>query len=89
MSTNVDKDQVFEFLRVASLDPTNQEALREAYWMIIYIFLMKYQGIDISESFQSGGKIRNMLKDIDARSFNFNGGFLEKTVSQTSINYGL
>lgn len=51
MSTNVDKDQVFEFLRVASLNPTNQEALREAYWMIVYIFLMKTQGIDISESF--------------------------------------
>jgi hypothetical protein len=42
---------------------------------------MKTQAIDISESFSSGGKVRNMLKDIDVRSFNFNGGFLEKTVS--------
>ena len=41
MATNVDKDQVFEFLRVASLDPTNTEAMREAYWMIVYIFLAK------------------------------------------------
>ena len=41
MSKNVDKDQVFEFLRVASLDPTNPAALREAYWVIWYIFLQK------------------------------------------------
>jgi hypothetical protein len=43
MSKNVDKDQVFEFLRVASLDPTNYAALREAYWVIWYIYLQKTQ----------------------------------------------
>ncbi len=51
MALNVDKDQVFEFLRVASLDPANTEAMRDAYWMIMYIFLAKTQFIDISESF--------------------------------------
>jgi hypothetical protein len=65
MSKNVDKDQVFEFLRVASLDPTNEDALREAYWMIIYIFLQKYLAIDISESFIKDSKTMHMLRDID------------------------
>ena len=50
--------------------------MREAYWMIMYIFLSKNYGIDISESFQKGGKIRNMLKDVDHRNFKFENGFL-------------
>jgi hypothetical protein len=41
---------VFEFLRVASLENQNIEALKEAYWIIVYIFLKKTMGIDISES---------------------------------------
>ena len=41
MSQNVDKNHVFEFLRVASLDPNNVEASREAYWMVVYIYLQK------------------------------------------------
>lgn len=77
MAQNVGKDQVFEFLRVASLDKTNDEAMREAYWIIMYIFLSKYQGIDISDSFQKGTKVRGMLNDIDVRSFKFSNGFLE------------
>ena len=51
ISQNVDKNQVFEFLRVASLDQNNLVARREAYWMIVFIFLKKHLGIDISESF--------------------------------------
>ena len=51
MSQNVDKNHVFEFIRVASLDPSNVEASREAYWMVVYIYLQKQLGIDISESF--------------------------------------
>jgi hypothetical protein len=39
MAQNVDKNHVFEFLRVASLDPTNVEASREAYWMVVFIYL--------------------------------------------------
>jgi len=41
MSQNVDKNHVFEFLRVASLDPNNIEASREAYWMVVYIYLQR------------------------------------------------
>ena len=68
MSQNVDKNQVFEFLRVASLDQNNLEARREAYWMIVFIFLQKQLGIDISESFsQSNKKVMHMLKDVDLR----------------------
>jgi hypothetical protein len=50
MAKNVDKNQVFEFLRVASLDNQNLEARKDAYWIIMYIFLKKTMGIDISES---------------------------------------
>lgn len=61
---------------MASLDPSNNAVMREAYWMVMYIFLAKTQAIDISESFQKGGKVRSMLKDIDVRRFNFTDGFL-------------
>lgn len=46
--------------------------------MIMYIFLSKYYGIDISESFQKGGTIRNMLKDVEVRNFRFESGFLHR-----------
>ena len=66
MSQNVDKNQVFEFLRVASLDQNNLEARREAYWMVVFIFLKKTLGIDISESFtDSNNKAKHMLKDVN------------------------
>ena len=78
MSQNVDKNQVFEFLRVASLDQNNLDARREAYWMIIFIFLQKQLGIDISESFiESNNKVHHMLKDVNLNLFTFNQGFLE------------
>lgn len=66
MSQNVDKNQVFEFLRVASLDQNNLVARREAYWMIVFIFLKKQMGVDISESFSlSNKKVENMLQDVN------------------------
>jgi len=69
---------VFEFLRVASLDQNNLDARREAYWMIVFIFLKKLMGIDISESFsQSNNKVNHMLKDVNLNQFGFNQGFLE------------
>lgn len=44
------------------------EARREAYWMIVFIFMQKQLGIDISESFsQSNKKVMHMLKDVDLR----------------------
>ena len=66
MSQNVDKNQVFEFLRVASLDQNNLEARREAYWMIVFIYLKKQLGIDISDSFSvSNKKVHHMLQDVN------------------------
>ena len=63
MAQNVDKNQLFEFLRMASLDNQNAEARRDAYWMIMYIYLQKQVGIDISESLPM--KTRHMLRDCD------------------------
>ena len=78
MSQNVDKNQVFEFLRVASLDQNNLVARREAYWMITFIFLKKQLGIDISQSFTAtNNKVHHMLKDVNLNNFVFNQGFLE------------
>jgi hypothetical protein len=51
MSVNVSKDQVFEFLRVASREQSNLEAMREAYWIVMFIYLQKLYGLDIAESF--------------------------------------
>ena len=75
---------MFEFLRVASLDNQNLEARKDAYWIVVYIFLKKNLGIDISESLvetkvttdAEGGqkrstKIAQMLKDVDVRMFSF------------------
>jgi len=44
---------------VASQDPDNKESLREAYWIIVFIYLRKI-GWDISESF-SNEKTKQML----------------------------
>ena len=64
MRKNVTKSQVFEFLRVASLDnTTDSDSKKEAYWMITYLFLMKHQGVDISDSLQL--RTANLLKDIN------------------------
>lgn len=90
MAKNVDKNQVFEFLRVASLDNQNLEARKDAYWIVVYIFLKKNLGIDISESLvetkattnsdsctKGSPKLALMLKDVDVRMFSFSQGFLE------------
>ena len=59
------------------MDLNNFEARKDAYWMIVYIYLKKTMGIDIRESFSQSGKVNQMLDDIDLRQFNFSGGFLE------------
>ena len=69
---------------MASLDNQNLEARKDAYWIVVYIFLKKNLGIDISESLvetkvttdAEGGqkrstKIAQMLKDVDVRMFSF------------------
>ena len=61
MSKNVDKNHVFEFLRVSSLDPNNVEAAREAYWMVVFIYLQRTLSIDISESFAANAGKSNKL----------------------------
>ena len=98
MAKNVDKNQVFEFLRVASLENQNIEALKEAYWIIVYIFLKKTMGVDISESLREkqsdseGGvttsnRISLMLKDVDIKQFSFDQGFLECNSKKVSLSF--
>ena len=60
LSQNVDDSQVFEFLRISSQEQHNVEALTEAYWIIVYIYLKK-QGWDISESIIKNEKTKHML----------------------------
>ena len=50
MSHNVDKNELFDFINIASLS-TQIEAQREAYWIIAFIFLKKNLKIDIAETF--------------------------------------
>lgn len=76
-------------MRVASLDTQNAEARIEAYWMIVYIYLMKTMNIDISESLiettqldsegtlSTSTKTSLMLKDVNVSLFKFDQGFLE------------
>jgi hypothetical protein len=79
---------VFEFLRLQSIDFNNLEARRDAYWMIVYIYFKKTQGIDIQESFSHSGKVSQMLSEIDCKQFEFASGFLEfngKKIDLTSF----
>lgn len=85
MSQNVDKNHVFEFLRIASLDPSNTESLREAYWIIVYIYLKKFMGEDTLESFKTG-KTKELLKSINIYDFNFSQGFLESVSTNKRID---
>lgn len=80
---------MFEFLRVASLDNQNADARKEAYWIIVYIYLKKNQGIDISESLvhEQSSKVSQMLKDVDLRQFTFEQGFLECNGKKVSRLY--
>lgn len=70
---------VFEFLRIAASEPDNKEAMRESYWIIVYIYLRKIAW-DISESFLQE-KTKSMLQSVNPLDFSFNQGFLvhEKT----------
>ena len=75
LSANVDNKAVFDFLKLAADDPT-PETRREAYWMIIFIYLKK-GGIDISQSFEKD-RSREMLQTMNVFDYNFDHGFLEK-----------
>ena len=79
MSHNVDKNEVFEFLRIASLDVHNLEAQTEAYWIIVYMFVKKTLKIDIVEAFKTttvNSKMSAMLDEVDLNAFDFQHGFL-------------
>jgi len=46
--------------------------------MIVFIYLKKQLGIDISDSFSmSNKKVHHMLQDVNLNQFVFNQGFLE------------
>jgi hypothetical protein len=75
LSKNVDSSNVFEFLRLAANDSSNKETEYEAYWMIVYIFLKRVCGIDISSSFNSH-KSKKMLQEINLLEYNFHEGNL-------------
>jgi len=85
LSKNVDKNHVFEFLKLASQDPSNKESLREAYWIIVYIYLKKFMGEDTLESFTSL-KTKDLLRSINIWDFNFSQGFLERVSSGKKID---
>lgn len=60
----MDSCNVFEFLELATNNSADRDTQVEAYWMIIYIFLKRTVGIDISESFASQ-TTKKMLKGIN------------------------
>ena len=70
LSKNVDSSNVFEFLRLAANDSSNKETQHEAYWIVVYIFLKRTCGIDISASFQRK-KSKEMLKGINLLEYTF------------------
>lgn len=50
LGENCDVQSVFEFLKISSQQPENDDAMRESYWIIVFIYLRKIAW-DISESF--------------------------------------
>jgi len=74
LSKNVDSSNVFEFLRLAANDSSNKETQHEAYWMVVFIFLKRTCGIDISSSFSK--KTIKMLKGINLLEYTFAEGKL-------------
>jgi len=82
-----DKSSVFEYLVVAAEEPSNREALRESYWIIVYIYLKKI-GWDIVESI-STDKTNQMLKGVNPHDFTFNDGYLLHETSQKQIDLNI
>lgn len=83
MSQNVDVNNVFEFLRVSSQEPNNKDALRESYWVVVFIYLRKIAW-DISNSFQNE-KTKQMLNGVNPHDFSFTAGFLVHEPSQKKV----
>eukprot|EP00347_Sterkiella_histriomuscorum_P007807 403347486 len=87
LSQNFDKQNVFDFLRLAAQDSDNKDALRESYWIIIFIYLRKI-GIDISDSFKQE-KSKQMLQGVNSNDYTFVKGFLIHEPSQKKIELGV
>jgi hypothetical protein len=65
---------VFDFLSVSAQDPSNGEAMREAYWIIVFIYLRKIAW-DISGSFLNE-KTKQMLQGVNPFDYTFTSGYL-------------
>jgi hypothetical protein len=83
LSQNFDIHNVFEFLRISATEPDNKEAIRESYWIIVYIYLRKIAW-DISDSFQNE-KTKAMLQSVNPHDFSFSAGFLIHEKSQKKV----
>ncbi|TNV86260.1 hypothetical protein FGO68_gene8617 [Halteria grandinella] len=84
LSQNFDIHNVFEFLRISASEPDNKEAMRESYWIIVYIYLRKIAW-DISDSFQNE-KTKAMLQSVNPHDFTFSQGFLVHEKTQKKID---
>ena len=84
LQQNFDDKNVFEYLSIAAGDPSNKEALRESYWIIVYIYLRKIAW-DVSESFLNE-KTKQMLKSVNPFDFSFTSEFLVHEKTQRKIN---
>ena len=83
LSQNFDVQNVFEFLRISSLEPDNKEAMKESYWIIVFIYLRKIAW-DISGSFDNE-KTKQMLQSFNPYDFSFVSGFLVHEKSQKKV----
>jgi hypothetical protein len=52
--------------------------------MIVYLYLQKTQGIDISDSLCA--RTSNLLQNVDLSQFRFNGGFLEYDTKRIDLS---
>lgn len=84
LSQNFDKQNVFEFLRLSSQEGGyNRDSIREAYWIIVFIYLRKI-GWDISDSFKQE-KTKSMLQNVNPYDYNFQKGFLVHEPTQKKL----
>ena len=78
LSQNFDTTNVFEFIKVAAEDLSSQEVAKEAYWILVYIYLRRVGCSDILETFTSN-KTKQMLKNVNVWDYDFiNGFFVDK-----------
>lgn len=69
LSENFDKSNLFEYLKLAASDTESKDNLKEAYWMVVFIYLRKI-GLDIADSF-TNEKTKQMLANVNVHEFIF------------------